>query len=131
MDSQTIPDELVTCIAVKGDRHQNFMSSVILMKGIEEPLLGYKVCAIRREGAGETNTIRTVEQNESQMQVRSVAGSAVCFVETAEGVFRAREVRRIEHQDRWDKEAINNVIGVSWRIADEKKKDSGQASDAN
>ena len=44
--------------------------------------------------------------------------SAECFVETAEGVFRAREVRRIEHQDTWDKEAINNVIGVPWRIAD-------------
>ena len=48
------------------------------------------------------------------------SSSAECFVETAEGVFRAREVRRIEHQDRWDKEAINNVIGVLWRIADGK-----------
>ena len=36
--------------------------------------------------------------------------SAECFVETAEGAFRAREVRRMEQQDRWDKEAINNVI---------------------
>ena len=43
--------------------------------------------------------------------------SAECFVRTAEGVFRAREVRRMEHQDRWDKEAINNVIGVPWRNA--------------
>ena len=39
-------------------------------------------------------------------------------METAESVFRAREVRRIEHQDRWYKEATNNVIGVSRRIAD-------------
>ena len=43
-----------------------------------------RVCTIRREGAGETNVLRTVEQNESQMQVRSVAGSennsAECFV---------------------------------------------------
>ena len=46
--------------------------------------------------------------------------SAECFVETAEGVFRAREVRRMEHQNRWDKEAINNVVGVPWRIADGK-----------
>ena len=46
--------------------------------------------------------------------------SAECFVVTAEGVFRAREVRRIEHQDRWDKEAINIVVGVPWRIADGK-----------
>ena len=38
----------------------------------------------------------------------------------AEGVFRACEVRRIEHQNRWDKEATNNVIGVPWRLADGK-----------
>ena len=44
--------------------------------------------------------------------------SAECFMEKAEGVFRAREVRRIEQQDRWDKEAINNVIGVPWRMVD-------------
>ena len=35
-------------------------------------------------------------------------------------VLRAREVWRIEHQDRWDKEAINSVIGVAWRTADGK-----------
>ena len=29
-----------------------------------------RVCAIRREGAGETNFLITVEQNESQIQVR-------------------------------------------------------------
>ena len=46
--------------------------------------------------------------------------SAECFVETADGAFRAREGRRIEHQNRWDKEAINNVIGVPSRIADGK-----------
>ena len=46
--------------------------------------------------------------------------SAECFVETAEGVSRAREVRRIEQQDKWDKEAINNVIGVPWTIVDDK-----------
>ena len=39
---------------------------------------------------------------------------------TAEGVFRALEVRRIEQQDRWDKEAINNVFGVLWRLVDGK-----------
>ena len=37
-NSQTIPDESVTCIAVKEDRHQNMMSSVFLKKCIEEPL---------------------------------------------------------------------------------------------
>ena len=46
---------------------------------------------------------------------------AECFVATAEGVFRAREVRRADHQDWWEKEAINNVIGVPWRIADGKR----------
>ena len=46
--------------------------------------------------------------------------SAACFVEKGEGIFRAREVRRIEHQDRWDKEAITNMIGVPWRLANGK-----------
>ena len=48
------------------------------------------------------------------------SNSAECFVETAEGVFRAREVRRLEQQDRWDREAINNVIGVPWRTVEGK-----------
>ena len=42
---------------------------------------------------------------------------AECFVENAEGVFRVREVRRIEQQYSWDKEAI--------------KMDCGQAVDTN
>ena len=46
--------------------------------------------------------------------------SAECFIENADGVFRAREVRRLEHQSRWDKDAINNVIGVLWRMTDGK-----------
>ena len=46
--------------------------------------------------------------------------SAESFEETAKGVFRAREVRRLEQQGRWDKEAINNVIGVPWRLVDGK-----------
>ena len=36
-NSQTIPDESVTCTAVKEDRHHNIVSSVVLKKGIEEP----------------------------------------------------------------------------------------------
>ena len=51
-----------------------------------------------------------------------VNNSAKCFVETAEGGFRVREVSRIEHQDRWDKEAINNVIGVPQRIPEFKNR---------
>ena len=34
-NSQTIPEESVTCIAVKEDRHQNIRGSAVL-KGIEE-----------------------------------------------------------------------------------------------
>ena len=37
--------------------------------------------------------------------------SAECFVRTLEGVFPAREVRRLEQQDWCDKELINDVIG--------------------
>ena len=44
--------------------------------------------------------------------------SAECFIGNAGGVFRAREMRRLEPQDRWDAEAINNVIGVPWRMTD-------------
>ena len=42
--------------------------------------------------------------------------SAECFIGNADGVFRGREIRRLEPQDRWDTEAINNVIGVPWRM---------------
>ena len=41
-NSQTIPDESVTCIAVKEDRHQNIMSSVVLRRRIEEPWASQK-----------------------------------------------------------------------------------------
>ena len=44
--------------------------------------------------------------------------SAECFIGNAHSVFRAREIRRLEPQDRWDTEAINNVIGVPWRMTD-------------
>ena len=46
------------------------------------------------------------------------SNSAECFIGNAEGVFRAREIRRLEPRDRWDKEAIRNVIGVPWRMTD-------------
>ena len=41
--SQTIPDESVTCIAVKEDRHHNIMSSVVLKKGTEAPWASKRV----------------------------------------------------------------------------------------
>ena len=43
---------------------------------------------------------------------------AECFVGNAGGVFRAREILRLESQDRWDTEAFNSVIGVPWRKTD-------------
>ena len=42
--------------------------------------------------------------------------SAECFMRNADGVFRAREIRRLEPQSRWDTEAVNSVIGVPWRV---------------
>ena len=41
--SQTLPEESVACIAVKEDRHQNMMSSMVLKKGIEEPWASERV----------------------------------------------------------------------------------------
>ena len=34
------------------------------------------------------------------------------YIGAADHVFRAREIRRLEPQSRWDKETINSVIGV-------------------
>ena len=42
--------------------------------------------------------------------------SAECFIGNVDGVFRAREIWRLEPQSRWDKEAVNNVIGVLRRM---------------
>ena len=44
--------------------------------------------------------------------------STECLIGTADGVVRARKVRRLEPQTIWDKEAVNNVIGVLWRMTD-------------
>ena len=44
--------------------------------------------------------------------------SAECFIGNADGVFRAREIRRLEPQDRWGTEAVNSVIGVPWSMTD-------------
>ena len=45
---------------------------------------------------------------------------AECFIGNADGVFRAREIRRLEPQDRWDTETTNSVILVPWRMTDGK-----------
>ena len=55
-----ISEELVTCVAVKEDRHQNIISSVALKKGVEEPwtiervvkfmdLLGYREITLKSD----------------------------------------------------------------------------------
>ena len=46
--------------------------------------------------------------------------SAESFIGNADGVFKAREVRRLEPQSRWDKDAMNNVIGLPWTMTDGK-----------
>ena len=68
-------------------------------------------------------TNRSHEQSESQtpssgfgLEFRN--HSAECFIGNADGVFRAREIRRLEPQSRWDKDAVKNVIGVPWRMTD-------------
>ena len=48
------------------------------------------------------------------------SNSAECFIGNADGVFGAREIRRLEPQDRSGTEAINSVIGVPWRMTDGK-----------
>ena len=46
--------------------------------------------------------------------------STACFIGNADDVFRAREIRRLGPQRRWDTEVINSVIGVPWRMTDGK-----------
>ena len=68
-NSQTTPDESVTCIAVKEHRHQNIMSSAVLKKGIEEPWtservtrfinsLGYKEITLKSDTEPATISFR-------------------------------------------------------------------------
>ena len=37
VSAQAMSEKAITCIAVKEDRHQNFVSSVALKNGVEEP----------------------------------------------------------------------------------------------
>ena len=79
-----------------------------------------RVCVVWREGVGETliflNRMNLRYKFGVWLGVRN--NSAECFIGTAEGVFTAREGRRLEPQSRWDKEAVHNVIGVLWRLTD-------------
>ena len=58
--AQSIPEESITCVADKEDRHQNIMSSVASKKGVEEPwavervvkfidLLGYREITLKSD----------------------------------------------------------------------------------
>ena len=55
--------------------------------------------------------------------------SEECFIRNADGVLRAREIRRWEPQSRWDKEAVKNIIGVRW--SDRRQMDSGQTRNSS
>ena len=76
---------------------------------------GEKVLA-RKNTTGPRNRMNPRCQYGVWLGMRN--NSAECFIGNADGVFRAREIRRLEPQDRWDTEAIINVIGVLWRMTD-------------
>ena len=59
-----------------------------------------------------TNRLNPREKFGTWLGMRN--NSAECVIGNTDGVFRAREIRSLERQGRWDKEAINNVIGVPW-----------------
>ena len=54
--------------------------------------------------------------------------SAEWFIGNVDGVFRARDIRRLEPQDRSDAEAINNVIGVPRMDSGQTRSSSGPQS---
>ena len=73
------------------------------------------------------------KQIESQIVVRDLAWNVKkveCVIGNRDGVFRACESRRLERQRRWDKEAINNVIGVLLGNG-RRQMDSGQTRYSN
>ena len=68
---QTLSEEFVTCIAVKGDRHQNIMSSGALKKRVEEPWTIEKVAKIidfhgycERRRTSEIVLLKCAKQNQ-------------------------------------------------------------------
>ena len=64
-NSQTIPDESVTGIAVKEDRHQNIMSSVVLKKGMEEPWASERVAGFINSLGHKEITLRSDAERET------------------------------------------------------------------
>ena len=45
---------------------------------------------------------------------------AECFSADSDGVFRSLEIGKVEPQSRCDKDVVNNVIGVPWRLTDDR-----------
>ena len=158
VNSRTISEEALICMALNEDRHPNIMSSVALKKEVEEPWTGERVAKFidRPQLRSEIVSLKSAKQKwpqkiaweiptrESVQFVEKVLAkpvsadpmnrmnpryefgiwlgmrksSAECFIENADGVLRAREIRRLEPWSRWDKEAVNNEIGVLWRMTD-------------
>ena len=58
------------------------------------------------------------QEGTGQIQIGMRNNIAERFIGNEDGVFRVREVSRLEPQSRWSKEAVNNVIGVPWRMTD-------------
>ena len=63
---------------------------------------------------------RTNPRYQYGVWLRMRNNSAECFIGNADGLFRAREIRRLEPQDRWDTEAVDSLMGVPWRMRDGK-----------
>ena len=58
-NSQTIPDESATCIAVKEDGHQNIMSGAALDKGVEEPWASERVARFTNSSGYKEVTLKS------------------------------------------------------------------------
>ena len=77
--------------ALETTRPSMFRSPVVIERGTASPLK-----------SDPMNRMNTRYQNGIWLGMRN--NIAECFIGNAEGVFRAREIRRPEPQDRWDTE---------------------------
>ena len=109
------------CILPRSQKGRDGKTPFERMHGKKPPKevvpFGEKVLA-RRVTTKPRNRMNTRYQYWVWLGMRN--NSAECFIGNADGVFRAREIRKLEPQDRWEKEAINNKIGVPWRMTDGK-----------
>ena len=77
-----------------------------------------RICSIQGEGAGKNEPSNRMNPRYKfgvwlgvRNKFRVLRGDGRRCIQSARG---------LEHHDRWDKEAINNVIGVPWRLVDGK-----------